>query len=199
MQDFKADIIKPNTKGKVVFFSVTGLLAIVIIVLLILGIMPAIAPIFWIAIFIYGVARYLLQTRKQVLKKSVGKLIITKNTITAMDEYYLIDEVKSLRIEFYGWISYKRSADRSVPVTDMHAGDKNFISFLHNGEEKKFEIIITSMEHWQILRSHIIDWYRRGISIMESAQGMKSYGMEVLNYSQIQEFKKLIANPHTVK
>ncbi len=199
MQEFKAEILKPNTKGKVLFFTVAGILTITIVVLLVLGIMPAVAPIFWIAIFIYGVARYFLQTRKQVLKKSVGELIITKHTITAMNEEFLIDDIKSLRILFYGWISYKRSADRSVPVTDMHAGDKNFISFQHNGELKRFEILITSMEHWQRLRIHLIDWYRRGISVSETAQGMKSYGMEVLNYSQIQEFKKLIANPHAVK
>jgi hypothetical protein len=199
MQEFKADILKPNTTGKMLFFSVAGLLTLAIIVLLVLGIMPDVAPIFWIVIFIYGVAKYFLQTRKQVLKKSVGELIISKDRIIAMEQQYLINDLRSIRIEFYGWVSYKRSADRAVPITDMHAGDKNFISFKYNGVAKKFELLLTSKEHWQSLRTHLIDWYRQGIIIQESAQGMKSYGMEVLNYSQIQEFKKLIANPHSVK
>jgi len=195
MEDFRADILQPNAKGKVLFFSLILVLAVVIIILLILGIMPVVAPIFWIAIFIYGVSKYFFQTRKQVLKKSIGEFIISDDRIIALNETYSINKLQSIRIDFYGWKSYKRSEDRSVPITDMHAGDKNFISFNYHSEQKKFELLITSIEQWQLFRTHIIEWYRKGINISESVQGMKSYGLGVLNYAQIQEFKKLISNP----
>src|SRR5687767_15927659 len=101
MQEFRADILETNTRGKILFFSAVALLAIVTIVLLVLGLMPAIAPIFWIAVFVYGVSKYFLQTRKQVLKKSIGELVINNEKIIALNEGYSINELKSIRIEFY--------------------------------------------------------------------------------------------------
>jgi hypothetical protein len=122
-------------------------------------------------------------------------LIISRDAITVLGEQYPVNELHGVTISFYGWKSYKRSEERSVPVTEMHAGDKNFISFVYREREVKAEFLLSSVEHWQLLRSHVIDWYRRGINIAETSHGSRSYGLELLNYAQIQEFKKRISNP----
>lgn len=197
MQEFKAHIVMVNRKGRLLFFSVAAALASAATVLMILGLIPVIFQLFSIGIFVFTSARYYLQTRKYMLKEPVSELIISEESIIAFGNTYLIHELNAVMISISGWKSYKKSGDRSVPITDMHAGDKNFIGFIYKGEERKIEFLMESEAHWQQLREHVFDWYRRNIKVIESVNGMKSYGLQVLNYAGVQEFKKIISTSQT--
>ncbi len=199
MQDFESDILEVNKKGRLFFFAMMLALTLLVIALMFLGFAPVILSLCGMVIFAFTAARYYLQTRRQVLKKPVGKLRITADSITAFGRVYKISELNAILVSFSGWRSYKRSTDRSVPLTDMHTGDSNFLQFVYKGSENKFEFLLETQEHWQQLRSHVISWYRRNIKVIENAGGGRSYGLEILNYSQIQEFKKMIANPDMEK
>lgn len=193
MQEFCAPILSANKKGKALFVSMitAGLL-----ILIFTGIFTWLLQLIGMLIFIYGALRYYLQTKKQVLKKKTGKIIISETQITVPNGSVDINSLISIVISVSGWQHYARSGDRNTPL-DFHSGDNNILSFLVNGEEKKFEIELASRKQWELLREHVISWYRRGIKVIENNHETRTYGLESLNYSQIQEFKKIIATPNS--
>ncbi len=200
MQEFKANILQQNKKGQVFFFVVVATLAVILVALLVFGLMPL--EIFQLLSFIgfaYACLRYYLQTKKQVLKKSTGKLIINDEYVIISSTSFPIDKIKSIKINISGWKSFQRSNDRSRPIENFHSGDKNYITIFSSNKIEKCEFMLESLEHWSALREHVINWHQRQIVIDETVNGSRSYGLEVLMYSQIQEFKKLIANPQTIQ
>jgi hypothetical protein len=198
MQEFRADILQQNKKGQLFFFIIVATLAVMLAALLIVGLIPL--EVFQLVSFIgfaYACLRYYLQTKKQVLKKSIDKLIIHDEHVVINSTSFPVSEIKSIRINISGWKSFQRSNDRSRPIENFHSGDRNYITVFSPGKCERCEFMLESQEHWNALREYVISWYRKHILIEESVNGSKSYGLEVLMYSQIQEFKKLIANPKT--
>ncbi|HEX6913754.1 MAG TPA: hypothetical protein VF145_00850 [Chitinophagaceae bacterium] len=194
MQVFEADIIQVNRKGNFYFYATMVVLAVTTVILMVTGILPFLAQLAWIGFFGYQAVRYYMQTRKKLLKRPVGKLVISEERIEVCGIQSFISELKVIRLAITGWRSYLATGDRSMPVSDFHAGDRNFISF-SSGLIEKYEFLLESELHFQQLREHVISWYRSGINVIETTCNMKSYGLQVLGYAQIQEFKKQISTP----
>lgn len=186
MQDFKADILAPNKKGRLYFYLSVAMVMIVIVVLIFLQIIPIVLQVFSIALWLFAISKYILQSRKQVLKKIVGELIISDDRISIFDYNYNLDEITLVKISVSGWRSYKRSSDRHQPISDLHNGDENFLSVIVKDKTIKCEFLLTSEEHWQLLRQHVLNWYCLNINISEAG----TYGLQNLTYKEIQEFKK---------
>ncbi len=200
MQEFKADILQKNKKGQIMFTVIMATIAVILAALLIFGFIPI--EIFQLISFVafgYACLRYYLQTKKQVLKKSTGKIVINDEYVIISSTSFPIDEIKSIKINISGWKSFQRSNDRSRPIENFHSGDKNYITIFSSNKIEKCEFMLESLEHWSALREHVINWHQKQIVIDETVNGSRSYGLEVLMYSQIQEFKKLIANPQTIQ
>lgn len=196
--EFKADILQQNKKGQVFFFIIVSALAVILAALLIFGLIPL--EIFQLISFVwfaYACLRYYLQTKKQVLKKVIDKLIINDDHIIINSTSFTVAEIKSIKIDISGWKSFQRTNDRSRPIENFHSGDRNYITVISPDKCEKCEFMLESQEHWNALREYVISWYQKHILIDESVNGSKSYGLEVLMYAQIQEFKKLIANPQS--
>jgi hypothetical protein len=193
MDTFRTDILAINKKGRTAFWVVISGITIALATLMVLQLIPLMLPVVWMAVVIYAFLRFYLQTRKQVLKKSVGTLELTNQSIRLADETFPLAGLGSISISVTGWRSYSRSNDRSVPVNDLHAGDNNHISFIHAGKERRAEFLLTSRKDWELLRHHVISWYQRGIKVVEDHRGSKTYGLEMLNYAQVQQFKQRIS------
>ncbi|HEX8331745.1 MAG TPA: hypothetical protein VF622_03940 [Segetibacter sp.] len=196
MEEFKADILSTNKKGRLYFYLFVALMALVIAFLLYLQVIPFFLEIFSIMIWLFAILKYVLQTKKQVLKKSFGELRISEDQISIFNNDFSLHEIKSFKLSISGWRSYKRSSDRSQPVSNMHNGDKNYLTVVVNDQTTKCEFLLISKEHWQHLREHVMNWYYLNLNVSEDNNGGRSYGLECLNYNEIQEFKKHI---HTLK
>lgn len=196
MQEFKADILQRNKKGQIFFFIIVAAFAVILAALLIIGLIPI--EVFQLISFVgfaYACLRYYLQTKKQVLKKFNDTLIINNEHVVINSTTIPVSGIKSVRFNISGWKSFQRSNERSRPIEKFHLGDKNYITIFSGNKTEKCEFMLQSQEHWSILREYVISWYQRQITIDEFVNGNKSYGLEVLMYSQIQNFKKLISNP----
>src|SRR5688572_20529073 len=152
MDTFKTDILDINKKGRTAFWLVMSGITVAIATLLILQLIPLMLPVLWMAVVVYSFLRFYLQTRKQVLKKSVGTLELTDQSIRLHGEAFRLEDLGSISVSIAGWRSYSRSNDRSVPVTDLHAGDNNHISFIHAGKEHRAEFLLASRKDWELLR-----------------------------------------------
>ncbi|MCE3281862.1 MAG: hypothetical protein K0Q66_599 [Chitinophagaceae bacterium] len=193
MDTFKTDILDINKKGRTAFWLVVSGITIAVATLMILKLIPLMLPVVWMAVLIYSFLRFYLQTRKQVLKKSGGRLELTDQSIRLQGETFRLEDLDSISVSIAGWRSYSRSNDRSMPVNELHTGDKNYISFIHSGKEHRAEFLLASHNDWELLRHHVISWYQRGLKVVENHHGNKTYGLEMLNYAEIQEFKRLIS------
>lgn len=199
MEIFSTDIVSANKKGRIIYWSLVAATSLVIIILIGYGLIPFLLQMIWMAVVIFSFARYFLQTKKQILKKSTGVLSISTDYIEVNYEKFPMSELKAILISVSGWQSYKATGDRSMPVSDFNTGDNNIISFVYNERKVECEFLLRSKEDWQLLREHVINWYRRGIKVIENNTAGKTYGLEALNYSQVQEFKKLIATNTNAK
>lgn len=197
MQEFRADIIAVNKEGRTTFLIATVLLAGALVALMVLGWIPVPAQMLGLITFAFMGLRYVLQTKKQVLKKKIGELVIGDKHIVLHGRPVSMESVRHICIDVTGWRSYHRSADRSRPIEGMHTGDKNFIVITTDYTIEKCEFLLDCREQFQQLREYVISWYRNNVPLTETVQGAKSYGLEVLMYAEIQNFKKLISNPRT--
>jgi hypothetical protein len=81
----------------------------------------------------------------------------------------------------------------------MHDGDKNFITVVADNTTTTCEFLLTSKEQWSLIREHLISWYCRNVNVSEDCNGgVKTYGLQVLNYSEIQKFKQHIQASKTL-
>jgi hypothetical protein len=192
MEDFKADILIPNKKGRFYFNLSLGVIIVVIAVLTFLQIIPIFLQIFSFLIWLFALSNYIAQTKKQVLKKSVGDLKLTSDQISILGNSFNLKETTSVKISISGWKSYKRSNDRHQPISDLHKGDKNFLTVTSRDRNIKCEFLLTSKEHWLLLREHVLNWYYCNLNVAEDNNGGRSYGLECLTYKEIQEFKRNI-------
>lgn len=190
MEIFKADILSVNKKGQWVFYLSLSIILFIIIVFFVLQIIPVFLQVFSIMIWLIAVLRYFLQTKKQILKNPVGEFCISDESISLFDHTYFLPDITSIKISISGWKSYKRSQDRNLPVSALHHGDKNFITVITKDENRRCEFFLTSREHWVLLRQHVLSWYCRDMNIIEDMNGARTYGLEYLNYKEIQAFKK---------
>ncbi len=196
MEEFKADILSINKKGRLLYYSLLSIILLAIAALILLQVIPFVLQIFTVLFWIFAIIQYVLQSKKQILKKSTGQLKITTGQIVLKDKSLSLSEIQSIKIFISGWKSYKRSNDRQKPISDLHHGDKNILTLISNNETIKIEFLLNSFEHWQLLREQVLHWYRKNINISESGNSGRTYGLESLLYSEIQEFKKQI---HTSK
>jgi cell shape-determining protein MreC len=125
MEEFKADILSTNKKGRLYFYLVVALACLVIVLLIYLQIVPVFLQIFSVLFWLFAILKYVLQTKKQVLKKSIGALKISEDQISIFHNKFSLADVKSLKVSVSGWRSYKRANDRSQPVSDIYNEDNN--------------------------------------------------------------------------
>lgn len=194
MEVFKADIIEPNKKGKIIFYSLAGLVLLIFAVLIFLQVIPVVLQFFSVTIWLFALARYFLQSKKQILKKTVGQLQITEDQVELHDQQFQLEAITSIKIFVSGWKNYNRSPDRQQPISNLHNGDKNFITLEVSGKVFKVEFLLTSQMHWEELRQQVMNWHRKQVKLIEENEAGKTYGLRQLNYKEIQEFKDQLRN-----
>lgn len=126
MQQFKADILSVNKKGRQIFLILT-LVSGATFVLLAFFVAPIIMHLASILTFLYAAIKYYLQTRKRLLKKIVAELVIDDEKIIINQNTFLLSEIKKINLQVTGWRSYSRSEQKEHPLQNIHSGDKNFI------------------------------------------------------------------------
>ena len=126
--------------------------------------------------------------------------------------YRIISQIKldSDTIQLYGFlITFKKIKIIEISVNDWHGkkivtnltpyssgpklsrGINNHCKIIYDdSESKEFDFQINSLQHFQELSEWIKNLYQTKIEIKEEYGNLKSYGLEHLNYKQIQEFKK---------
>jgi hypothetical protein len=175
------------------------LAAVVVVViggLMFLKIIPIVLQVFSIMLWLFAIAKYFFQSKKQVFKKKAGRLHLSEDQISINHSFLKLSEIISIKLFITGWKSYKRSPSRNQPIEGLQNGDKNFITITGKDGVTKCEFFLSSEKHWQLLREHLLSWYRKRMIVSEEATFGKSYGLQNLNYKEIQEFKKEI---HTNK
>lgn len=199
MQAFKADIIVANKKGRVIFYAIVGIVFLCVAVLLALQIIPVALQVFTIAFWLAAVFKYFLQSKKQIIKKTVGVLLINENGISIHNDDYSYAQIKSIELLISGWKSHQRSFDRGQPIQQLNNGDKNFLTLYTSTGKIGIEFLLTTQEHWCQLREYVVQWHRDGINLKEANAAGKTYGLQTLNYKEIQKYKQQVQNAKTVE
>jgi hypothetical protein len=123
------------------------------------------------------------------LKHSVGKLLLTENSILIKDTAYKIVFLEKLIIIIN---SYKGEVIEKDGDSTKFDGTNNEISFKYNNNKINFNFLIESEFHKNELISLLSVWYVNKIKFLEYNKEGRTYCTKMLNYKEIQEFKKSI-------
>ena len=118
------------------------------------------------------------------LKLSISNIIIGNETYDLTDVENLIFEVtdfKSQRVRY---------PDRWPAGPCLAQGDNNYIRFTYQGNAITLQFLLRSKEELKTLGEYLTQLFVNRVRFQEILDGGKSYGLEKLNYKEIQEYKK---------
>ncbi|MFZ1789526.1 MAG: hypothetical protein WAT92_14500 [Saprospiraceae bacterium] len=128
--------------------------------------------------------------------KIKGSISIRNNGIGINDEFYDYQQIKSLQF----LINDCKGERLNTPGLFLDSGPSlsqgvnNKIEFEIKGEKKSLQVQLKSKEELLYLSDLIKELYLARIAFVEKLKNSKSYGLEHLQYKEIQAFKKKYIN-----
>jgi hypothetical protein len=133
--------------------------------------------------------------KKEFQRKGAGRtltesLIFDTDKILIGSQKFDLNSLNKLTIRIWNY-----DGERYTPLgrgNQIQKGIDNTLEFEVNGNKYKFTFYLQSELIKTELGNLFKTWYRNGIVFQEFDRTGKTYGLQQLNYKQIQEFKRLI-------
>ena len=120
-----------------------------------------------------------------------GSIILSLSAIEIDEQTYNFTDLKNLIFDIN---DYRGKRLRYPQMTHagpcLAQGDNNFIRFNHNSTDIEVQFLLRSKEELVILGELLTQLYVNHVAFNETLTGGKSYGLENLNYKEIQEYKR---------
>jgi len=122
---------------------------------------------------------------------SQGSIKLSISDIIIDNQKYALEDVDSLTFDINNYKGKRMRYPYALPAGPCLAqGDNNFIRFNYKGADIELQFLLKSNVEVKILGEYLTQLYVNGVSFAETMNGGKSYGLENLNYKEIQEYKK---------
>ncbi len=121
----------------------------------------------------------------------LGSIQLSLSTIKIDEQTYDFDDLNNLVFDVNDFRGERMTYPYGVPAGPcLSQGDSNFIRFKHKGIDIQVQFLLRSKEELIILGEYLTELYLNNVAFNETVNGGKSYGLEHLNYNDIQEYKK---------
>ncbi len=118
-----------------------------------------------------------------------GSITLTDEYIEINNQRFVLKEIRNLKVEineYDGQIEIVTYTRRDYILN----GTNNKISFEFLGLKIKYNFYISNTQVLNDFKVLYNNWYKEKINFIETTKVGRTYGMEYLNYQQIQDFKR---------